>query len=431
MTRRHLIQFPMLVAAGLASAAITLSTGAAAQEPNIVTEWDILTQPGTSRIIQDAATRFEKANPAYKVQRTSMPNDAYKTKLKIAFGANEPPCVFISWGGGLLREYVTANQVLDLTPYVTKDTAFRDRFLPAAFGPTTIQGKVYGLPGETSTAAAIFYNTEIFQKLNLTPPKTWPELLKAVEVLKANGIAPFALANKTKWPGSMYYMYLVDRLGGAEVFRKAVSRAPGGSFADPVFIEAGKRLQDLVKAGAFAQGFNGLEYDTGASRRLLYSGKAAMELIGSWTLSNVRNENPGFLKQLDFFPFPAIPGGKGQNGAILGSVGQNFYSISKACKTPDAAYALIKTIVDDEAVRARLADNRVVPIKGLQLTDPTLQRVMNLIADAPSVQLWYDQELPPQLGELHKDTVQALFGLSMTPEEAAQKMEAVAAQILR
>ena len=101
----------------------------------------------------------------------------------------------------------------------------------------------------------------------------------------------------------MYYMYLVDRIGGSDVVRRAVMRAPGGSFADPAFVEAGTRVQELVKAGAFAQGFNGLDYDIGASRRLLYSGRAAMELIGSWEASTVKAENPAFYsgKHCHFF----------------------------------------------------------------------------------------------------------------------------------
>ncbi|MBP0651764.1 extracellular solute-binding protein, partial [Mycobacterium tuberculosis] len=80
---------------------------------------------------------------------------------------------------------------------------------------------------------------------NLTPPATWDELLKLVDVLKAKDIAPFALANKGKWPGSMYYGYLVDRIGGPSVFANAAQRKNGGSFTDPVFVEAGRRLQDL------------------------------------------------------------------------------------------------------------------------------------------------------------------------------------------
>jgi len=42
------------------------------------------------------------------------------------------------------------------------------------------------------------------------------------------------------------------------------------------------------------------------------------------------------------------------------------------------------------------------------------------------VQLWYDQELSPSLAQTHLNTTQALFGLSITPEAAAQQMEAAA-----
>lgn len=417
--------------ASLIAIGLTYALAANAQGTKTIAEWDIQTQPAGAKILQDALGRFEKANPDYKVERAQIPNDAYKTKLKIAFGANEPPCVFTNWGGGNLREYVKANQVVDLTPYLTKEAAFKDRFLPAAFDATTIQGKIYGLPGENTSAAVIYYNTELFAKNGLTPPKTWPELLKVVEAFKAKGIAPFALANKAKWPGSMYFMYLVDRIGGPDVFRKAATRAPGGSFADPAFIEAGRKIQELVKAGAFAQGFNGLDYDVGASRRLMYADKAAMQLMGTWESSSMKNENPEFVKKVDFFSFPAMTAAKGAGGGVVGSIGNNFYSVSSACKTPEAAYKLIKTMVDDESVQARLADNRLVPLKGLQVSDPTMQRVLKIVGEASTVQNWYDQELPPQLAELHKDTVQALFGLSITPEEAAQKMETLAAQILR
>jgi raffinose/stachyose/melibiose transport system substrate-binding protein len=48
---------------------------------------------------------------------------------------------------------------------------------------------------------------------------------------------------------------------------------------------------------------------------------------------------------------------------------------------------------------------------------------MDLVANASNVQLWYDQELSPNLAQVHLNTVQALFGLSLTPEAAAQQME--------
>lgn len=426
------MRIPLTLKTPLALAALSacLLSGAHAQDAKTITEWDIRTKPAAHKVMVDAVARFEKAHPGYKVDRSAVLNDPYKVKLKIAFGANEPPCVFSSWGGGPLREYVKAGQVLDLTPYLAKDTAFRDKFIPTSFDTAKVDGKVYGVPGEDTTLAVVHYNKELFAKLGLQPPKTWPEMVKVMDTLKANGVAPFALANKAKWPGSMVYMYLVDRIGGGDAFRKAVTRAPGGSFADPAFVEAGRMLQEMVKSGAFAPGFNGLDYDVGGSRRLLYAGKAAMTVMGTWEISAMTSENADFVKKMDFFAFPTIPGGKGSTG-VIGTVGDNFYSVSKSCKYPDAAVDLVKTFVDEEAVQARLADNRIVPIKGLTVTDPGKLRLLKMLTDASNVQLWYDQELPPALGELHKDLVQSLLALSITPEEAASKMEAAAKEALR
>ncbi|GAB2895644.1 extracellular solute-binding protein [Paraburkholderia jirisanensis] len=396
-----------------------------AQEAKVITAWDQQTNATSSKILRDASDRFEKQNNGYKVENSHVLNDAYKTKLKVAFGANQPPCVFESWGGGPLHEYVKAGQILDLTPYLQKDPAYRDRFLPASWKPVTFDGKTYGVAAENASAAVIFYNKDIFQQYGLKPPATWPELMHVVQVLTSHGIAPFALANKNKWTGSMYYMYLVDRIGGPDVVRAALDGS-GQGFNDPAFVEAGKYIQQLVKTGAFAQGFNGLDYDVGASRRLLYAGRAAMELMGGWEASTIQSENPSFSRKLDFFPFPAVPGGKGDPRDVIGTVGDGFLSISSECKYPGAAFKLIQSLTDDTAMQARVGDRKIPPVKNIALDDPFLKRLQTLIVDAPNVQLWYDQALPPRLGEAHKDTTQALFGLSVTPEAAAQHMQTAA-----
>ncbi|MDR3517085.1 MAG: extracellular solute-binding protein [Azospirillaceae bacterium] len=413
------------------SLAAVLPLAARAQGGRTITEWDLQTTAGAVKVIHDAADRFEQANPGFRVEESHIANDAYKTKLKIAFGANEPPCVFATWGGGPLREYVKSGQVVDLTPYLDKDPAFRDRFLPNSFKPVTVDGKIFGLPAENTAVAVIFYNKEIFARHKLAPPTTWDELMSVVKILKADGVAPFAMANKSKWPGSMFYVYLVDRIGGPAAFSDALERHAGGGFADPAFVEAGRRIQDLVKAGGFAEGFNGLDYDIGASRRLLYSGRAAMELMGSWEVATIRNENPAFLDKLDFFAFPAVAGGKGDPRDLIGTLGDNFLSVSAQCPETSAAVNLVKTMTDDKAAQGRLDDRRMMPLKGLSVSDPLLKSINLLIGNAPNVQLWYDQELPPKLGEVHKDTTQALFGLSVTPEAAAQQMEDVAKTELR
>jgi len=402
------------------------SAGAYAQDAKVITEWDQQTNATSSKVLRDGADRFEKADPGYKVEDSHVLNEAYKTKLKVAFGANQPPCVFESWGGGPLHEYVKAGQIVDLTPYLQKDPGYHDRFLNTSWNAVTYDNKVYGVAAENASAAVIFYNKDIFKQYNLTPPRTWDELMHVVQVLNSHGVSPFALSNKNKWTGSMYYMYLVDRIGGPEVFRKAVNRAPGGSFDDPAFVKAGEYIQQLVKANGFAPGYNGLDYDVGASRRLMYSGRAAMELMGGWEASTIENENPAFYSKLDFFPFPSVPGGKGDPRDVIGTVGDGFLSISSECKYPQEAFKLIQSLTDEKAMEGRVGDKKIPPVKNIAVSDPFLKRLQALIVDAPNVQLWYDQELPPKLGELHKDTSQALFGLSLTPQAAAEQMEAAA-----
>ena len=410
------------------TAALLLSVGALAAAQDVkITFWHIQNTGTGPEMIQQAVDRYMADNPGVTVEVVPMQNDPYKTRIRTAMGAGDPPCVFPSWGGGPLFEYVQAGQAIDLTDYMEADN-YLERFVPASLSNVTFDGRIYGVPVENTAIAIFYYNKAIFDRFGLTPPETWSELLELAQTLIDNGVVPFSLANKTKWTSSMYYMYLVDRLGGPEVFASAANRT-GGSFEDPVFIQAGEMVQELVNMGAFIEGFNGLDYDTGQSRMPMYADQAAMELMGTWQIATYLAENPEFYNEkLGFFPFPAVEGGKGSPTNVVGTVGDNFYHISAACPYPDEAFEMIQYLIDDESVAFRVETGRIPPVVGVadMLTDPILKEVIRLVEEAESVQLWYDQYLPPELGEVHKDTMQALFGLEITPEEAARRHEEAA-----
>lgn len=415
-------------------AAVSLSVASAAgvrAQSKSISLWHIQVTGNGPKIIQQAVDRFMTDTPGVNVEVVPLQNDPYKTKIKVALGAGNPPCIFPTWGGGPLYQYVQAKQVLDLTPMMDKGN-YVDRFVPASLSIVSFDKKIYGVPVENTSVAVVFYNKQLFDKFKLSVPKTYDDLVKVAQTLKDNGIAPFSLANKTKWTGSMWYMYLADRLAGPDVFAKAANRLPGGTFEDPAYIKAGALLQDLVKKGFFIDGYNGLDYDTGQSRTPLYAGKAAMELMGSWEIFNFKSENPDFYNNgMGFFPFPAITDGKGDPADVVGTVGDNFYSVSSTCSDPEDAFKLITYLIDDKSVELRIADGRIPPVKSFKTTDPVLNTLVGIIQAAPSVQLWYDQYLPPELGEAHKDLSQQLFGLTITPEDAAKAMEKAAADFYK
>ncbi len=418
-------------AAPSTTAAAESSTAAPAADPVKLSLWHIQTTEPMPTIIKDSIDRFTKDNPNYSVEVSVMQNDAFKTKIAVAMGSDQMPDIFPHWSGGPMNTYVDSNKIADLTTYMNEG-GYKDRFMPAAINQATYKDKIWAVPVENTAVAMFFYNKDLFAKYNLQVPKTISELETVADTLKKNGIIPFSLANKTQWTGSMYYMYLADRFGGAEAFNAAAQRT--GSFENEAFTQAGNKIQDWVKKNYFNKGFNGLDEDSGQSRMLLYQEKAAMTLMGSWFLSTAKGETESskdakikdFMKKIGSFPFPAAEGGKGSPDSVVGTVGDNFYSVAANSKDVAGAFKAITYLIDDTAVTKRIEAGRVPPVKGVKVSDPLLQEVLSAVEKAPSVQLWYDQYLPADVAQVHKDTSQAIFGLAKTPEQVNKEMEEAA-----
>lgn len=385
--------------------------------------WDVQTTGVLPGILDQTAEEFMKANPGIELEMVHIQNDPFKTKLKVAMGAGTPPDIFHNWGGGPLKEYIDSGMV-DTIDEIKGDLL--KTYIPASFDPVTFDGKTYGAAYSGLTGVFFFHRKDVFAQYGLTAPKTQKEFIAMGDKLKSNGVIPITLANKTKWPGSFFYMYLADRYGGADMFLDALYRKPGGSFEAPGYIQAGQALQDLVKRGFFPPGFNGMDEDTGQSRMLIFSKKAGVHLMGNWFIGQATAESPETLEQLDLFPFPSVEGGKGDPSNLIGSPGQNYYSISKTCSNKAKALEFLKNhIMSKSFVDSLAGAGYVPPVKGASTytTDPLMKKVALSFEAAGHVQVYYDQFLPPAMGELHKDLVQALFGLSMTPQEVARRHE--------
>jgi raffinose/stachyose/melibiose transport system substrate-binding protein len=380
----------------------------------------------TRPTLDHAIERFEAANPGVKIESVPIVNDEYKTKLMISMGAGDEPDIFLSWGGGPLLEYVNAGKVWDMKDAL-EETGLKDNFMDVTLGPVNFNGGIYGVPLNNVVGAAIFYRTDIFERLGLEIPTTLEELYEVAEVLKANNIYPFTLANFNRWTGSMFFMYLVDRIGGPETFENAANRT-GGAFNDEPFVRAGEIIQDMVDAGFFPPGFNSMNEDYGQSRTLLYTGQAAMYLMGSWATATITTENPDVLENIDFFLFPAVEGGKGDPTNMIGTPGNNYFSISNKCENKELALEFLRYMTDSTSAELLVQANAIPPFVGGGdlLTNPLMIKLFETVQAANNVQLWYDQYLPPELAQIHLDTTQAIFGGTMTPQEAADAMEAAA-----
>ena len=244
-------------------------------------------------------------------------------------------------------------------------------------------------------------------------------MLEIVDVLKENDVYPIALANQPKWPGAFFLMYFVDRLGGEDVFKQAYRRE-GKGFDDEVFVKAGEYIQDLVNKGAFNPGFNGLPYDSGQARQLMYTGQAAMLLQTGAFVNHVREEFPEFEEKMGVFRFPKLEEGIGDPTNMSAGVSPTW-SIKEDTEHPELAVELIKELTSDETAQDYVdRSGNVVAIKGVEVEDEYTSIFTEWINNANSIQFPYDQTLPPELAELHKNTTFDLFGLTMTPERSCK-----------
>ncbi|MFJ8490348.1 extracellular solute-binding protein [Streptomyces sp. NPDC094038] len=66
-------------------------------------------------ILAKSVDAYNKDHPDSKITLRLFANDDYKQKLRVAFGADQAPDIFFSWGGGALDDYVKAGKADALT----------------------------------------------------------------------------------------------------------------------------------------------------------------------------------------------------------------------------------------------------------------------------------------------------------------------------
>ncbi len=422
----HTVALAALLIGSLAISPVTTRVHAArSAAPVTVTVWDIQVGLVQAQLKAQAAA-FNKAHPDINVQYQFMQNDPYKAKLSIVMGAHKGPDIFMGWGGGILKSYIDAGDVEDLTGAMNADPAWKSRYTPSVLGPVTFGGHVYGVPYNATTPEVLFYNKAIFKQYNIAVPTTWPQLEQAIKTLKSHNIIPFAVDGKTEWPEMIVLQYLADRIGGSAALDDIALRQPGATFNSKPWIDAFTMAQNLVKENAFQNGFASYNWDTHDGEQLLWHGRAAMMFMGVWEIGDVDSFAPTFLPNLGFVSVPAVPGGKGNANDIIG-VPANYYSLSSTSSNKAAAIEFLKTTENPPMASWLLSQAEVPPVQNLdtsKVTDPLVKAQVSLLAKAPSYQLALDQLLPAQLANDFLDFTGKLFALAITPQQFASQMQA-------
>ncbi|KRF43944.1 ABC transporter substrate-binding protein [Paenibacillus sp. Soil787] len=280
---------------------------------------------------------FTKANPNITFDIQVQPVDKFSENMKMKIvGGDEPDIIFGRPAG--MVEFTKAGDFLDVTnePFTQK---IDDKFKPNV----SYDGKVYGLPIDLMTNGVI-YNKDIFKQNGIEIPKTYSDLVKAAETLKAKGIPAFAAS----WKDGASYMSFMwpDMWGGPLV--KMPDYAGSITSGQKKFADLPEYKGFLTRVNELSQYANSDAKDIDYDRSLQYfaQGKAAMDIMGSFAIGTIRNYNP--QGNFGVFMFPSYD--KAEDNYMTLST-DNTWMIGSHSKNLDAAKKFFAYMASDEGAQ--------------------------------------------------------------------------------
>ncbi len=421
---------PALLVAGALALLVTACTGGPVQSAaddesasgGATSLKYLIEEPEDAAALDALKTRlavFEKES-GISVAVSTLPFDTMRTVLQTQLRSSEGPDVF-NWGsgpgfGGALAK---AGLVYDLTDaYAKNDWQVYD----FAKEQVTVDGKVYGVPGELETIG-IFYNADILKKLNISPPKTIADLQAAAAKIKADGkTVPLAVSDKEGWQGGhLLSMALSSSVGSAGV----ESLIDGSkSWDSPEVVSALKLWQDLDKAGYLPRSPTSVDYDTSTAQ--FFSGEAAMIPTGSWLVGEI---DDAVKFDVGYIPFPSPDG----PGIFTGGIGSGPY-VSAGSPDKEAAVKLVDFLASPEHGRWIVENLHSIPpqpvdTKGLNIS-PLFTKVL---ADTATLSTGdgdfghnIDVLTTDEFNKAMYDGMQAVLTGQQTPQEVAADLQQAA-----
>lgn len=381
-----------------------------------------------AQTVRRLISEFQEEHPEVLLDSQPIPTDSYRQRIQTVAAARELPDVFLSYSGSFTDEFQKAGLIQPITELLDGNQEWTDGFLPGAYDIFTYDGEVYSVPVAMSATSFLFYNKELFEQNGLAVPKTWDELLAAIEAFKAKGVTPIAMGNQAPWVAqSTMFGVMADRLTGTEWFMNAKDGS-GASFTDPVFVEALGYFKQLSDAGAFQEGANSL--DNTQAEQYFIQGNAAMIMNGAWSISNwAASASEEALQKVGVAVFPTLPNGKGEANTITGGPGGGFVLNAEAeGRKRELAMELIYKLSSAEAQKAVAESNSMV----MYDVDIDASKVTPLFNDAfglvktLSFSPVYDLYLSAAGGEAVNNGLQELM-LGGDPAAVAEKIQAAQA----
>jgi glucose/mannose transport system substrate-binding protein len=149
----------------------------------------------------------------------------------------------------------------------------------------------------------LWVNPKVFQRLQLTPPASWAELLVVSKKLKQAGITPLAIGDD-QWQLAILFEAIVLGEGGSDFYRRAFIQLDQTALQSDTMqhlLELFHQLREYI-----ADDYGGTNWNQ--ATHMLIEGSAAMQLMGDWVKGELTAANVVPGKDILCLPAPGTDG---------------------------------------------------------------------------------------------------------------------------
>ena len=310
--------------------------------------------------LQAVIDAFNAQNPGIRVVLNQIPDT--ETVMQTRAQTNEMPDMFSCTTSTMYEIMFADGMIMDLTGQPFLSNVQESTLALAAY-----EGRNWRLPYSLSYYG-LYVRTDIFEEQGLAYPTTWDELMDVCEKLKAAGITPFALPDKTfvyqRMERMMSYMSEDDtefkQIAAGELAAK-----------DSVLLKAYAEVSLQLAQNMTVESL-GAEYTE--SYQQLLAGQAAMTINGQWSLTTLKDYDPDVKIALIPLPNPL-----GESEVVI-SIDTSF-CISSSTKHPDECLKFLDFLSQPENAQT-YTDIEGSPnvVNGVVLNVPELSFINDVVA---------------------------------------------------
>lgn len=327
--------------------------------------------------------KFEYENPDIDVV-VSAPPDA-TTVLKTRLVKGDAPNIISLSADRTFADFVDANILEDLSGKIDFDVIdpvysqmLKDLELEKVEGN-------FGVPYALN-ASGVIYNKDIFEKLNLSIPKTWDEFINVAKIVKDNGIIPFYFTLKDSWTSLPPWNTIASTLVSSDSFQKINNLE---TTFNELYDETTDKIIQLMDYG-HSDNF-GVGYNDGNTA--FAQGETAMYLQGSYAIAPILTVNPNL--NLGMFPLPAS-NNEEENKLVSGV--DVYFAIPKDSKNKEESIRFINFLLREENAKTYIDEQCAFSaVKGVKQEDSKFEAFDEFFKNSRVVDFqdhFYPAELP-------------------------------------